>query len=337
MIIPSVGNMTESQTLRDVPSRRYVLITPCRDEADYLQETIDSVAAQTVLPHRWVIVDDGSTDATPQILDRAAQKYPFIRVVHRDDRGQRSVGPGVIAAFNSGLDTVDLDQYDYLCKLDGDLRFGPRYFERVMEYFEDDPWLGTMSGKTYLQQEAGLVEERVGDENSHGVAKFYRVACFRDIGGFFGRVSWDAIDGHMCRMRGWKATSRHDPELKIVHLRRMGSSQKSFWAGRLRYGRGKYYMGSAWYYVLASGVYRLFERPYVLSGLGIVVGYLQAALHRDARHADVQCRQQIRQFELRSLVFGKRRTVERYHADVKRAFPDRAHPRYAAEQQKDVG
>jgi len=108
--------------------RRYLLVSPCRDEADYLQITIDTVAAQSVLPAKWLIVDDGSTDATPDILARAAAKYPFIQVVRRDNRGHRSVGPGVIDALYHGLAQVNLAEYDYVCKFDCDLEMPPRYF-----------------------------------------------------------------------------------------------------------------------------------------------------------------------------------------------------------------
>src|SRR5262245_37549582 len=102
-------------------SRRYVLISPCRDEAQYLQRTLDSVAAQSVPPTLWVVVDDGSTDETCGILKDYAIRLPFLRVVHRTDRGCRQVGPGVIEAFYAGLETVRLEDFDYVCKLDMDL------------------------------------------------------------------------------------------------------------------------------------------------------------------------------------------------------------------------
>ena len=302
--------------------RNYVLITPCRDEAAYLPTTIDSVARQSVLPAKWVIVDDGSTDDTPRILAEAAAKYPFIQVVRREDRGERSVGPGVIEAFYAGLQSIDLDDYDYVCKFDGDLELSPLYFQRVMEQFEADPWLGTLSGKLFLRYGDNLVHERCGDENSVGPAKFYRVECFRDIGGFVRQVSWDGIDGHMCRMKGWIASSVDDDEdLWIIHLRRMGSSQKSFWTGRLRWGRGKYFMGSALYYVLAVSAYRMFERPFVLSGVGILIGYLKAMFAREPGFDDEAYLRYFRRFELRSLVFGKRRTMNRYHERIRAVFP----------------
>lgn len=305
-------------------SRRYVLITPCRDEAAYLRTTIESIAAQTVPPALWVIVDDGSTDETPAILEEAAKKYSYMKIIRREDRGKRAVGPGVIDAFYEGLSHVDLDNYDYLCKLDGDLELPDRYFERLMELCENDPWLGTVSGKLFLRYGDKLVEERCGDENSVGPSKFYRVECFNDIGGFVRQVSWDGIDGHMCRMKGWVARSINEPDLQIIHLRRMGSSQVSFWTGRLRWGRGKYYMGSSLPYVLAASMYRLFERPFVISGIGIFCGYVQAIVRREQRYNDPAYLAHLRKYEWRALTGGKRRTMRQYHDEVRANHPERA-------------
>src|SRR5512146_973078 len=119
--------------------RRYVLIAPCRDEAKVMRHTLDSVAAQSVPPALFVVVDDGSTDETPMILAEYAAKLPYLRIVRRGNRGARSVGPGVIEAFYAGLDTVNLDDFDYVCKLDLDLALPPRYFELLMERMEKNP------------------------------------------------------------------------------------------------------------------------------------------------------------------------------------------------------
>src|SRR5690349_20185348 len=98
-------------------SRRYVLISPGRNEAQYMRQTLDSVIAQSVRPARWVIVDDGSTDESPAILAEYAAKHDWIRIVTRVDRGRRAVGPGVIEAFYAGYETIDPNDYDYLCQL----------------------------------------------------------------------------------------------------------------------------------------------------------------------------------------------------------------------------
>jgi glycosyltransferase involved in cell wall biosynthesis len=295
-------------------SSRYLLISPCRDEARFLPATIASIARQSALPARWVIVDDGSTDATPGILREAAARHRFIEVVRREDRGRRSVGPGVIDAFYAGLARVELDDYDFVGKLDADLELPERYFERVLARFAAEPRLGNFSGKVYLRGSDGRVRpERMGDENAIGAAKFYRVACFREIGGFVREVCWDGIDGHLCRMKGWIARSVDEPELRLMHLRPMGSSEGGVWRGRKRWGAGKWFMGSAWYYLLAVAVYRMAEPPYGIGGLGILVGYFEAAARRSERFDDREFRRHLRRYELRSLVLGRRRTAEAYH------------------------
>ena len=296
----------------------YVLISPCRDEADYMRQTLDTVIAQTISPARWVIVDDGSTDETPQILAEYARRYDWIEIVTRSNRGQRAVGPGVIDAFYAGLAAVNLDDFEYLCKLDLDLELPPTYFERVIEQMEATPRQANFSGKPYLRENDGrLTSERLGDENAVGQVKFYRITAFKEIGGFVRQVSWDGIDGHMCRMKDWIAQSEDRPELRFIHLRQMGSSQHSIWVGRLRWGFGKYFMGSAVYYVSAVAFYRMFEKPYIIGGWGILWGYLKAMFAGAPRFENREFRRFLRRFELKSLLFGKRRTVDRYHQRIR--------------------
>jgi poly-beta-1,6-N-acetyl-D-glucosamine synthase len=163
---------------------RYLLISPCRNEAAYMRETLDSVVGQSLRPAKWVIVDDGSTDATPQILADYASKYDWITIVTRADRGHRAVGPGVVDAFYSGYRSLDPKQYDFVCKLDLDLRLPPRYFEILVQRMNDDTRIATCSGKAYVQEGDHLVAERHGDDTSLGMTKFYRVDRFESIGGF---------------------------------------------------------------------------------------------------------------------------------------------------------
>jgi glycosyltransferase involved in cell wall biosynthesis len=302
-------------------SNSYVLISPCRDEADYMRQTLDSIVAQTVRPAKWIVVDDGSTDMTPRILEEYASQYKWIEIVTRSDRGKRAVGPGVIDAFYAGLNTINMDEFAYLCKLDLDLEIPPTYFERVMEQMDATPRLANFSGKAYLRENDGrLTSERLGDENAVGQIKFYRTTAFKEIGGFVRQVMWDGIDGHMCRMKNWIARSEDYPELRFIHLRQMGSSQHSIWVGRMRWGFGKYFMGSALYYVVAVAVYRMLEKPYVVGGLGILWGYLKSMFGRAPRLEDKEFRRFLRRFELRSLLFGKRRTVDQYHQRIEQLF-----------------
>ncbi len=289
------------------PSRRYVLISPCRDEAAYMRRTLDSVAAQTVPPALWVVIDDGSTDQTPAILAEYAARLPYIRVVPRKDRGGRAVGPGVIEAFYAGLDTVSLTEFEYLCKLDLDLDLPPRYFEILLQRMEADPRLGTCSGKPYYPhpQTGALISEGCGDETSVGMTKFYRTVCFQQIGGFVRQVMWDGIDNHRCRMLGWKACSWDEPDLRFVHLRPMGSSHKGILTGRKRHGFGQYFMGTGPVYMTASAAFRAAKRPFFVGGLGMLLGYFGAALRRVPRYDDQEFRRFVRRYQWACLFRGK--------------------------------
>lgn len=272
-----------------------------------MRRTLDSVAAQTEPPALWVIVDDGSKDETPRILAEYAAKLPYIKIVRREDRGVRAVGPGVIEAFYAGLDTVRMEDFEYLCKLDLDLDLPPRYFEVLMQRMEADPRIGTCSGKPYFPHpETGkLVSEGCGDETSVGMTKFYRVTCFKEVGGFVRQVMWDGIDNHRCRMLGWKACSWDDPEIRFVHLRPMGSSHKGLITGRKRHGFGQYFMGTGPVYMTASAVFRAAKRPLLVGGLGMLMGYFGAALRRVPRYDDLEFRRFLRKYQWACLLKGK--------------------------------
>jgi biofilm PGA synthesis N-glycosyltransferase PgaC len=281
-----------------------------------MRRTLDSVVAQSVRPAKWVIVDDGSTDSTPEILAEYAAAHDWIQVVRKPDRGARAVGPGVIEAFYFGLDQVDADAYPYLCKLDLDLDLPSRYFEILIARLEGNPRIGTCSGKPWFRNSSGRwISEKCGDEMSVGMTKFYRRECFQAIGGFVREVMWDAIDCHKARQLGWIAVSWNDDELRFEHLRPMGSSQKSVFTGRRRHGFGQYYMGSDPAYFLATGLYRMAHPPYVLGGLATVQGFLAAWLRREKRHEDAGLRDFIRAYQRRALRMGKARAVAEIEAE----------------------
>lgn len=308
---PVADPVTADASGGEAPShrrRRYAIVTPCRDEAEFLEAAIGSLVDQSVPPIHWVIVDDGSTDDTPRIAAAAAARHPFIEVVTRRDRGGRKVGPGVIEAFYEGLARIDLDRVDFICKMDADLELPHRYFERLMEEMDREPRLGAVSGKMFLRDDRGrLHHERRGDDHAAGPTKFYRVDCFREIGGFVRMVGWDGIDGHRCRQLGWMAESIMDDELKVVHLRRMGSSQVGVLTGRVRGGEGKWRIGSSPWYLLATTVYRLFDPPFVVGGLSMAFGYFRAMLAGVPRMDDPTYLRHLRRYEWSVLLRGRRR------------------------------
>jgi len=265
-----------------------------------------------LLPTKWVIVDDGSTDGTSEILSEYAERYPFIEVHRRADRGVRQVGPGVIEAFYDGLSLVDLSHFEYLCKFDLDLEIGPRYFEKLIERMRENPRLGTCSGKPYYPdpKSGRLISEDCGNEMSVGMTKFYRVDCFLDIGGFVREVMWDGIDCHTCRMKGWLACSWDEPELRFLHLRAMGSSHKGILTGRKRHGFGQYYMGTGLMYMAASAVYRMSKPPLLIGGLSMLYGYLNSMLLGLKRYENKEFRQFLRSYQYRCLMVGKERATD---------------------------
>ena len=301
------------------PNNSYVLISPCRNEAQLMRQTLDSVIAQSIRPALWVIVDDGSTDETPFILADYASRHDWISVVTRANRGHRAVGPGVIDAFYAGYDTINPDEFEFLCKLDLDLILPPRYFESLILKMRGDPRIATCSGKAYIRENGRLVYERHGDDTSIGASKFYRTERFKAIGGFVREVMWDGIDCHLCRMRGWTAFSCDEPDLRFIHLRPMGSSQKGILTGRMRHGYGQYFMGTGFCYLAASALARFNQRPYVLGSLAMIWGWLKSAMRGLPRYGNPEFRTYLRKYQ-RLVLFGGKRyalaTLERNSPSV---------------------
>ena len=293
------------------PGRAYVLISPCRDEAKYARVTIESILKQTERPSLWVIVDDGSKDHTGSILQEYADKYPWIKVVTRKDRGERVLGSGVMEAFYAGYEAIpDVSAFDFLCKLDLDLDLPTNYFASLMDKMEADPRLGACSGKPYFVQDGRVISEKCGDEHAVGMTKFYRTACFTQIGGFVRELMWDGIDTHRCRMLGWKAASWDGENLRFIHLRPMGTSHKNWVTGRIRHGRGQYFMGTSPGYMLASALYRVFHPPIFIGAAAILWGYFRAMFSHKKRYADPAFRRFVRAYQRACLFRGKRRATQ---------------------------
>ena len=280
--------------------QRVLVVTPARNEADHLPAVIDAMVAQTQRPALWLIVDDGSTDDTAAVAERAAEKHAWIRVLRRADRGRRKLGGGVIEAFDAGLASAGIE-YDFVAKMDADVTVGPRYLERALELFANDDELGALSGKVYRHEGDELVEEFMIDEMVAGQWKLYRRECFEAIGGFVREVMWDGIDFHEARRQGWKARSVEHPDLRIVHHRLMGSSDRNVLVGRLRWGRGQWFLGSHPLYVLASAVFRMHERPRFVGGLLIALGYLGAWWRQDRRYGGTAFRRDLHRWQFRRL------------------------------------
>jgi glycosyltransferase involved in cell wall biosynthesis len=287
--------------MSEVPIVPLAIVSPVRNEEQYVRNTLDAMVAQTVQPMEWLFVDDGSTDDTRSIIESYAEKYPWIRVIGRDDRGFRQLGSGVIAAFNFGQESLRCRDYEYMAKLDGDMSFPPKYLEIMLGKLESDPLLAAVSGKVFRPEAGGLVEEYIIDEMVAGQFKLYKRNAFEDIGGFTQTILWDGIDIHRCRMKGYRTLSFHDPEARLIHHRLMGSSDKSVFTGRVRLGRGIWFMGYHPLYAIASGLFRTHERPYVIGGLIIIASYFWAAIRREPRFEDSEFIRELQRWQLAKL------------------------------------
>lgn len=271
---------------------RVLLITPARDEAAHLETTVRAVAAQSRPPDLWLIVDDGSTDGTAELLERLAGEVPFLEILQAPprDRSDGEDGLAIAAeavAFNAALGTVEIADFTHIGKLDADVELPPTYLERLLERFAADPRLG-IAGGTLLELEG---EEwhptKVPANHVRGATKLYSRECFSAIGGVQERLGWDTIDETYARMRGFE--TRSFPDLQARHHRPVGTRGGTL-RGRARHGQCAYILryGFWWVALRSLKVARLWPRG--LSGLAFLYGYLRAALLRQSRIEDDQYR-----------------------------------------------
>jgi glycosyltransferase involved in cell wall biosynthesis len=214
----------------------YVLITPAHNEAAFIEKTLDSVVAQTRLPERWVIVDDGSTDDTAKIVKRYTARCPWMELVRRPPHANRSFA-GKVHAFNAGLERVSSIDFEVIGNLDADLSFDPDYLEFLMERFSEDPELGVAG--TPFTEDGGYDSARdsfEGEKHVAGGCQLFRRQCFEDVGGYVpnpeGGIDWIAVT--TARMKGWK--TRSFAKKRFHHYRTLGTAERSTWAASFSYG-----------------------------------------------------------------------------------------------------
>ena len=256
---------------------KYVIITPARDEEAHLQETIESVVAQTIRPIEWLIVNDGSTDRTGEIIHKYSARYPWIRAIHRTNRGFRKAGGGVVDAFNDGYRQLTTKDSDYIVKLDGDLSFEPNYFEKCFNHFANETRLGVGGGVMCYIQNGKKSFEANPAFHVRGATKIYRRACWDAIGGFWPAPGWDTMDEVKASMLGW--TTRSFPELHLLHHRYTGAADGT-WANLVKNGRANYVCGYHPVFMLLKCLRRLGYKPYIVGSVALLYGFLSGYTQR---------------------------------------------------------
>lgn len=260
----------------------YVLITPARNEEAFVDRTLQSVVRQTVLPLRWVIVNDGSTDATAAIVRPYLADHPWIELIDRPVRQDRHFAAKV-NAFNAGQDRVRNLSYDIIGNLDADVSLDLDHFEFLLGEFEKNPRLG-VAGTVF--KEDGYSSETdsfEGQTHVSGQCQLFRRQCFEEIGGYRphrgGGIDWMAVA--TARMIGWKTQSFR--EKCFFHHRRMGTAERNRIASTFSYGEKDYYLGGHPVWELFRVGYRMTRRPYLVDGAALGLGYVWAFLRRAKR------------------------------------------------------
>ena len=262
---------------------KYVVISPVRDEEAHLRSTIRCVAAQSIRPQEWVIVNDGSSDATAKIIDAAAANHPWIRAVHRPDRGFRKSGGGVVEAFNEGLAALRTSDWDFIVKLDGDLSFDSAYFEKCFRRFAEQPDLGIGGGIICYVEDGSKVFERCPAFHVRGATKIYRRECWEAIDGLWPAPGWDTMDEVKANRLGF--TTRCFDDLHLTHHRYTGSAD-GLWGGFVKNGRANYICGYHPLFMAVKCVRRLVRKPYLVGSLALLYGYLSGYLKSIPRFDD---------------------------------------------------
>jgi len=260
----------------------YVLITPARDEAAFIEQTIRAVLRQTARPARWVIVSDGSTDGTNAVVAGYAAAHDWIELVRQSARTERDFA-GKVAAFNAGYARVKDLAYDVIGNLDADVTVEGDYFAFLMRKFAENPRLG-VAGPAYREADGRTYDYRFANiQDVAGACQMFRRQCFEAIGGYRPAKSGgiDLIAGLSARAQGWQ--TRTFTEAVCLHHRPSGSAQYTGMSAKLHKGRKDYLLGSHPAWELLGAVHQMKSRPYVVGGLLILAGYLWGMLRRVER------------------------------------------------------
>ena len=288
-------------------SKKYIVISPVRDEEAYIEKTIQSMVSQTLRPIQWIIVNDGSTDKTGDIAERYSQEYSWVNVIHRKNRGYRKAGEGVIEAFYDGIIAITDQDWCFIVKLDGDLSFEPDYFQRSLDYFDIDTWLGIAGGTVCVLEKDILRVDSPGDPRFHvrGATKIYRRQCWEKISPLVKAPGWDTIDEMKANLHGW--TTRTFSDLKLIQLKPTGAADRK-WGNWYKNGRANYITGYHPVFMLAKCLKRAFQKPLFVEAAALWTGFFSGYLKGIPRLQETDVirylrRQQIRRMLMLSSIY----------------------------------
>jgi poly-beta-1,6-N-acetyl-D-glucosamine synthase len=276
---------------------RFITITPARDEEKFLPRLIASMTAQTLKPARWIIIDDGSTDATAEILDKAAEQHRWIDVKHLPQGRERL--PGGESILMQFLPKEVWQDYDAILRLDADITFKPDFADLLATEFSREPKLGIAGATLYEPEGTAWREIRSPGFHTRGAVKMYSRECFEAIGGLSTGLGWDTLDEARAMMLGYKSRSfRH---IRAYHHRPQGAAG-GYLQANLAAGRAAYNVGYHPLFLMMRAAKRGLSWPPVIGGMFLFAGYLEGYLRRNQKIAPPELVKFIRRQQLRRLL-----------------------------------
>ena len=287
---------------------KYIIITPAKNEGEFIENTIKSVISQSILPQEWIIVDDGSTDDTVEKIKKYLPKYSWIKLVERKTKQEKRSGGGkVVRAFNEGYEHVKIVNYDFITKLDADLSFANNYFECISNAFKNNSKLGICGGVCYIERNKNLIKENANMYHVRGALKSIRIECYNEIGGFKTELFWDGIDEHTARYMNWEVYSI---DVQVIHHRPTNSAYsplifdfKNGYAARQR--RASFML------TVIRSILKARTSPYTLNSFAYIFGFLWALFKREKNILEKNISKAMNQFDYMKL-FRKKQFRNKY-------------------------
>ena len=278
-----------------------IIITPFLNEEAVIGDLIKSVISQQLKPSKWVLVDDGSTDKSLQIIQELAKYYDWISVLQLDHKTKkRSIGAKIINAFNSGLGTISIDDYDIIMKLDADLILPENYIKEIAQQFKNNPSIGLCGGVCGIVKQGEIkLESKTNLDHIRGALKAYRKECFKQIGGLVNRMGWDSLDEYKARYHNWEV--KVIPDLMVTHLKetniKTGHVRASFKNGIMLYT-----IRFDIPLLMTNVLKRFLWKPYLIQGLALFYGFIYALVTREKKIVDEELGKYIRSYRYKKIL-----------------------------------
>jgi glycosyltransferase involved in cell wall biosynthesis len=251
---------------------KYYIVIPTYNEEKFISLTLQSLVEQTVLPSKIVVVNDGSTDKTEEIVQSFVIKYPFIALVNKTSDAIHLPGSKVIQAFQKGLENLD-ENFDIIAKLDADLIFPKNYFETIIKHFQSDEKIGMVGGFCYIEKDGNWILENLTDKDHiRGALKAYRKETFHQIGGLKPQMGWDTVDELLCKFYNWKVVT--DQSLHVKHLKPTGASYDK--TARYKQGEAFYTLGYGFWITTIASLKLAMRKGKLLLFLDYLKGFWRA-------------------------------------------------------------